>query len=1605
MPKAPGAVTRRVVEKVEADLRHNQKPLALQLLAPALPEDLAALPHDLTVASVAHADNAIRTKERGQTQVSIDSHSSADGHDYTLITIVNEDRPFLFDSVLGEINDRMHDILLAVHPVLDLTGEYADYQIVDKDSPGMRFAQDQTRHMSVIHVVIGHVDPSATDTLKEGIVNVLNLVRMATDDWKAMIAKLDETIESWRTAVLPAKMADVEEAVAFLQWLRDDNFTMLGMRDYDYTGGEKRGKLVRADTPSLGILANPDIRVLIRAGQPVTTTPEIRAFLNSRELLIVTKANTKSVVHRRSYLDYIGIKRYDEKGKLKGELRIVGLFTSTAYNRSVQRVPYLRSKVDAILKRADFEQDSHSGRALINVLESYPRDELFQIDVPQLARNAEAIIALSDRPKIRVLPRIDPFDRFVSVLVFVPKERYDSQIREQIGQMLASEYDGHVSAFYPAFLEGALTRVHFIIGRRKGKTPTPSPASLELAIADIIRTWTDEFTDMLASANDEVRDGAPHFSFPQSYRETVSTQQAVADASNMLGVTEETPIAVDFYRSASEADHTASLRIYHRDDPVALSRRVPVLENMGFRVIRETTWSIDDARHEGGKVWLHDMDLESRSGQPVPLDEDNGAIFENAFLSVWHGDADNDPYNALVLATGLNCRQVTVLRAIGRYLKQGQVAFSQAYMAATLTRHPQLARHLHELFDLRFNPERAKDGDESQVLARHIHAGIKDMLADVQSIDEDLILRRYLDVLDAMLRTNYYAPHADGSQRATLAFKLDPKAMEFLPQPRPFREIFVYGTDIEGVHLRFGPVARGGLRWSDRAEDYRTEVLGLVKAQQVKNAVIVPVGSKGGFYPKQLPQGGDRQAIFEAGREAYKTFIRSLLSLTDNIVDNTVVRPKNIICLDDEDPYLVVAADKGTATFSDTANGISQDHDFWLDDAFASGGSAGYDHKAMGITARGAWEAVKRHFRDMDKDIQSEPFTVAGVGDMSGDVFGNGMLLSEQIRLIAAFDHRDIFIDPDPDPAVSFAERKRLFEMGRSSWQDYDTKTLSKGGGIFPRNQKTITLSRAAADAIGLEATKATPNEIMTAILKSEVELMWFGGIGTYIRASHESNAEAGDRANDAIRITGKQLRAKVVGEGANLGLTQHARIEYSLSGGRCNSDAIDNSAGVNSSDLEVNIKIALAPSMRDGKLKRPARDKLLEAMTDSVADLVLRNNYEQTLTLSRLAASGVKNLALQAQLMKSLEARGRLDRAVEMLPDDEMIAERAALGIGLTRPEAGVLLSYAKIVLLDDLVNSGLPDDPYLEADLMAYFPPRMRKTYADNIRNHRLRREIIATVLANDVVNRGGPSVISRFEDATGALPQDIVHAHIVTREAYGIEAIHAAIDALDNKVSGDTQMALYEALANAQRIAIGRYLKDGQTKAPLEDAVDNLKTAYEALKTNPASYLPEFLANAIDDRKSDYVGAGLSAAIARDLAALPILATTPEIMSVAGQSNNSVENAAIAYHAVTKAFRLGRLEHLAHQIDVSDYFDGLAQARALDTIEQAHMAITLAALQSAPEDMTDVRDAVQHWTGVHRQRISAVQARINSITDSSDLTVSRLTVAAGLLSDIAS
>lgn len=1560
----------------------------LLMRAPA--EDTAAYDPAVLDKAAELARKAVLRHRKGESDIAVDNDPGIVRNDrqMTVITVVNDNMPFLFDSVLAEITETAGDPVLVTHPVI---GVRHDRKGVSEILPDHARDADTDR-LSVIHVHVAKLSDDEAAALAANLETVLRQVRAAVKDWKPMLARLDQSISEFRYAPIPLDKAAVSEAIAFLEWLRDDNFTFLGMREFRYSGGEKSGTLTRAKDPGLGILADPDVRVLRRNAEGVSTTPEVRAFLHGPDPLIVTKANAKSVVHRRIYLDYIGLKTYDKRGALSGELRIVGLFTSTAYTRSVMKIPYLRSKAEAVIQKSGFDPADHSGKALINVLESYPRDELFQIAVPTLRKHAEAILGLIERPRVRVLYRVDQFDRFVSVITFVPRDRYDSIVREKIGAYLKTAFDGRLSAYYPAFPEGSLARVHFIIGRSGGKTPKIDPATLEEAIHAIIRTWEDALREAASRSGADTALLGIAARFPEAYRGSFSATEALADAGRIAGIAADRPIAIDYYRSESQSPEQASLKIYHFGSPVALSRRVPLLENLGFRVISERTFEVGDEAAE--TVFVHDMELENAYGAPIELDG-GGKLFEEVFLSVWHGEADNDGYNSLAQTAGLGARAIGILRAYGRYLQQAGIPQSQEFIAAVLNRYPDIARGLHAMFLARLDPAEAKEGD---VTAKHLKAKIKDALEEVPNIDDDTIIRRYVNLIEASLRTNHFVPGIR-ERGQSLAIKLDSRMVDGLPEPRPWREVFVYGPEVEGVHLRFGPVARGGLRWSDRAQDYRTEVLGLVKAQQVKNAVIVPVGAKGGFYPKLPTAGLSRDLVFEAGKRAYVNFVSSLLSITDNIEGDKVVPPEGIVRRDGDDPYFVVAADKGTATFSDTANAISQRHGFWLDDAFASGGSAGYDHKKMGITAKGAWEAVKRHFREMNRDIQTMPFTVVGVGDMSGDVFGNGMLLSPTTHLIAAFDHRDIFIDPDPDAAVSFAERERLFALPRSSWQDYDKEKLSQGGIIVSRSQKSITLSPEAAGAIGLRKTSASPTEIMRAILRAEADLLWFGGIGTYVRATSESNQDVGDRANDAIRVTAAEVGAKVIGEGANLGVTQRARIEFGLLGGACNSDAIDNSGGVNCSDVEVNIKIALASAMRSGKLTRPARDKLLAEMTQAVSDLVLANNYEQTLALSVLRKNGLADFPHQVRFISTMEARGLLDRAVETLPSPAALDEREARGEPLTRAELGVLLAYAKIVLFSDIVASDVPDDPHFERDLMSYFPDRMEKKFSAEIKAHRLRREIIATMIANDLIDRGGPSFVTRLQDATGRSAGEVVRAFTVVRDGFGLPALYREIDALDNQIDGQVQLDLYAAVGRMAQAATAWDLKNGSSVAPLGEQIKELHKARAVLEPKLLSLLPDFSKGRIEERRHALFKGGAPEPLAERLALIDASALIPDIALVAKTAKAELGEAAKAFFAVSDAFRIGRIESAARSIVPADYYDGLALTRATDTIGAARRGMAVAALSGQGK----AAHPVEAWLDAGGERIAKVRERLQALTEGSELSVSRLSVAAGLMADL--
>jgi glutamate dehydrogenase len=1521
------------------------------------------------------------------------------GTDLTIIEIINDDMPFLVDSVMGELREAGLEVRLVLHPMFAIERDHTGNLTRCAGIFGANSKINGHRE-SIIHI---HVEPIDAEVdraaLISGLDDVLNDTRSAVDDWRAMLTRLQASIKSFKTMPPPIPVDEIAEAVQFLEWLADKNFLFLGMRQYAFSEQGGRGTLTRVDGTGLGILNNPKVKVLRRGKQMVAITQEIRDFLLRPEPLIITKANVKSRIHRRAHMDYVGVKTFDDSGRMTGELRIVGLFTSTAYTRSVTRIPFLRRKVDQVISRAGFAPDSHFGKALLNVLESYPRDELFQIDDETLLRFSTAILQLGERQRVRVLSRVDKFDRFVSVLVYVPRERYSSDVRVGIGNYLRDIYNGRLSAWHSAYPEGSLARVHYIIGRSKGQTPQPPQSELEAAVADIIRTWQDKIAKELQHAFDPIRSrllsARYGHAFSAAYRESFTVSAAIADISILEDLSPSSPTAITFYRNSTDAEQRVALKLFNLNASIHLSQRVPMLENMGFRVINERTYRVDP-RGDRPCIYLHDMTLARPDGSAIDL-AGLGDRLQSLFMAIWQGQAESDGYNALVLNAALDWRDIAMIRALSRYLRQARIPYSQDYMWGTLNRYPAIAGKLVDLFNFRLDPALAQSDWIAD--ANRVEAEIDVHLEQVVSLDDDRIIRRFVNLINASLRTNFYQSDEDGEPRQTFAFKFDPRQIEDLPAPRPFREIFVYSPRLEGVHMRFGKVARGGLRWSDRPQDFRTEVLGLAKAQQVKNAVIVPVGAKGGFVPHNLPVGGTREEIFAEGIEAYKIFVSSLLSITDNLDGDQVIAPPSTVRHDDDDPYLVVAADKGTATFSDTANRISDAHNFWLSDAFASGGSAGYDHKKMAITARGAWEAVKRLFREKNIDIQKTPISVVGIGDMSGDVFGNGMLLSKALRLVGAFDHRDIFLDPDPDPQTSWMERQRLFELGRSSWQDYDATAISRGGGVFSRNLKSIALTSEVQDLLAINKAQATPNEVIRAILVAECDLLWLGGIGTYVRASQENDAEVGDRANDPIRLTAAEVGAKVIGEGANLGLTQKARIEFGLRGGRCNSDAIDNSAGVNSSDLEVNIKIAFGAALRSGRLDLRKRNRVLASMTDQVAALCLRNNYLQTLSISLSERRGFEAFAHQQRLMQSLEKRDLLDRAVEQLPDDGAMAEREKAGQPLTRAEIGILLSYAKITLFDDLLQTPIPDDPYLSRELHRYFPAAMQSTYAEEIAGHRLRREIISTVLSNSMINRGGATLLVRIADQTGAAPADIAQAFAAVRDAFQLTDLNGQIDKFDARIDGMVQLELYDRVQDLLLEQIVWFLRNVNFSGGIAEIVDRFRPGLAELTTGLADVIPAPLALALETQAQVWCQAGVETDLSHRIARLPLANQAPDIILVSERSGRSLDDAAAAYFAVTGHFQLGRLDILARALQVRDYFDGLALDRALQTLAGAHRRIAEQLLAEAKSPA----DGLVGWVNQRANKVSRILATIDAIIEDGTLTVSRLAVAASLLSDL--
>ncbi|WP_460066306.1 NAD-glutamate dehydrogenase [Streptomyces sp. YKOK-I1] len=1475
---------------------------------------------------------------------------------HSVVEVVTDDMPFLVDSVTNELTRQGRGIHLVVHPQVvvrrDVTGKLIE---VLSAAPVAGLPHDA--HIeSWIHVEMDReTDRADLKQVTADLLRVLSDVREAVEDWEKMRDSALRIADGLTEEPTPGDLAsaDVEEARELLRWLAADHFTFLGYREYQLREDDS---LAAVPGTGLGILrADPH-----HAGEdahPVSPSFErlpadARAKAREHKLLVLTKANSRATVHRPSYLDYVGVKKFDAEGNVIGERRFLGLFSSAAYTESVLRVPVVRRKVDAVLTGAGFSPNSHDGRDLLQIMETYPRDELFQTPVDELRSIVTSVLYLQERRRLRLYLRQDEYGRYYSALVYLPRDRYTTGVRLRIIDILKEELAGTSVDFTAWNTESILSRLHFVVRVPPGtELPELSESDkdrIEARLVEAARSWSDAFAEALTAELGEERAAEllrRYNNFTEGYKADHTPRAAVADLVHLERLTEEQSFSLSLYEPVGAAPDERRFKIYRKGDAISLSAVLPVLNRLGVEVIDERPYELRCT--DRSVAWIYDFGLRIPKalggGSTDLLGDDGRERFQEAFAATWTGRAENDGFNALVLGAGLNWRQAMVLRAYAKYLRQAGSTFSQDYMEDTLRTNVHTTRLLVSLFEARMSPGRQRAGLEIvDALLEELDAA----LDQVASLDEDRILRSFLTVIKATLRTNFFQTTGDGTPHAYVSMKFDPQVIPDLPAPRPAFEIWVYSPRVEGVHLRFGKVARGGLRWSDRREDFRTEILGLVKAQMVKNTVIVPVGAKGGFVAKQLPDPGvDRDAWLAEGIASYRTFISALLDITDNMVAGEVVPPSDVVRHDEDDTYLVVAADKGTATFSDIANEVAGSYGFWLGDAFASGGSAGYDHKAMGITARGAWESVKRHFRDMGHDTQVEDFTVVGIGDMSGDVFGNGMLLSEHIRLVAAFDHRHIFIDPRPDAAVSYAERRRLFELPRSSWADYNADLISTGGGVFPRTAKAIPVNTHIREALGIEGkvAKLTPAELMKAILSAPVDLLWNGGIGTYVKASTESNADVGDKANDPIRVDGQDLRVKVVGEGGNLGLTQLGRIEFARQGGRINTDAIDNSAGVDTSDHEVNIKILLNGLVTDGDMTVKQRNKLLAEMTDEVGALVLRNNYAQNTAIANALAQSKDMLHAQQRFLRHLVREGHLDRALEFLPSDRQIRERLGSGHGLTGPETAVLLAYTKITVSDELLQTSLPDDPYLRGLLYAYFPTALREQFPEHIDSHPLRREITTTVLVNDTVNTGGTTYLHRLREETGASLEEIVRAQTAARAIFRSAPVWDAVEELDNTVEAAVQTRIR--LHSRRLVERGtRWLLNNRPQPlQLAETVDFFAERVEQVWSQLTKLLRgadlEWWQKIYDELSGAGVPDELASRVAGFSSAFPAL----DIVSVADRMGKDPLDVAEVYYDLADRLHITQLMDRIIELPRADRWQSMARASIREDLYAAHAALT--------------------------------------------------------------
>ncbi|WP_375176992.1 NAD-glutamate dehydrogenase [Marinobacter mobilis] len=1540
-----------VNEKIDKKEAKRINEFASQYLSHMPLDELVSRRFSDTYGSVLAAWQFFQTLKPDQSRVSVfnpDLESDGWQSTHTVIFILHPNIPFLIDSVRIAINQREIGTHAIHHAVLQ----------VDRDRNGKlkklhttERSPSKTDYEALIVLEIDrHSDTAELAKLESALQTVLHEVRIAVEDFPLVTAKAQEILAELDDTSARISDEDKEEARAFLRWLSEDRFTFLGYDEYDFAKGRGGTVVQRVPNSELGILrVNNERPDKVHLNElPKRTRHEMTG---TEGLFIFAKSAQRSRVHRPAYPDYIAVKKFNSKGEVVGERRFLGLYTSRVYNERPDEIPLLRRKTESVMAASGFLRDDYAGKELEQILVVYPRDELFQISADELLQTALEIIYIQERRKVRLFMREDVYGQFVTCLCFFPRDIYNTELRLKVESVLRESLGADDIEFVTHFSESVLARVQFTVRVPQVDNRQLPVAELQEKIVGLAQSWRDGLEEALSETYGEERGneicrlyGA---AFPASYQDMFSPRRAAIDLEHITSVVANKRLAMSFYRALEESECTFHFKLFHPDVPLPLSDVMPIFENLGFRVLGEHPFDVVD--RNGCRVWIHDFSLQATSGVVVDIHRIK-PIFEELFSRVWYGEAENDAFNRLLLSSYMDWREIALLRTYARYMRQIRISNSQTFISNTLVNHVGLARRLLDFFAVRFNPERYQSPAKCTAAQQKLEIEFNAALDDVENLSEDRVLRLYLELMQASLRTNYYQPDATGLPKPYISLKFDPSGIPDMPLPLPMFEIFVYSPRVEGVHLRGGRVARGGLRWSDRFEDYRTEILGLVKAQQVKNAVIVPVGAKGGFVAKRLPDPADRDAYQKEGIAAYKTFIRGLLDITDNLVESTIQPPQRVIRHDDDDHYLVVAADKGTATFSDIANGLADEYGFWMGDAFASGGSHGYDHKKMGITAKGAWVSVERHFRELGINPATDEFTAIGIGDMAGDVFGNGLLRSDKTRLVAAFNHLHIFIDPTPDPAVSFAERERLFNLPRSAWSDYDENLISAGGGVFSRSAKSIPVSAEMKKLLSIKADRVPPNMLISHILRAEVDLLWFGGIGTYVKASSESHSDVGDKANDGLRINGSDLRCKVVGEGGNLGMTQLGRIDYALKGGRLNTDFIDNAGGVDCSDHEVNIKILLNRVVASGDLTEKQRNALLEQMTDRVAELVLKNNYRQTQALSIASLEASSRLEEYRRLMSTLEAQAKLNRALEFLPDDETLSERKLDKKGLTRPELSVLISYVKGDLKQTLIDSELPDLSALASEMHKVFPDTLVKKFPTELGDHQLKREIIATQIANDMVNHMGITFVERLMQSTGASPASIALAWIIARDIFQLDRWWDRIEELDYKVSAALQMELMNSLMRLIRRAVRWLLRNRRSELSIANHMERFSDNISTIASNLQDYLGDQARADWQGRHEAYVGQGVPEDLAAVVSGESYLYSALGIIEAQAATKMPLKVVANLYYTLGDKLELTWFANAIAALVPGSHWQALARESFREDLDWQQRALTTGVLKIA-------------------------------------------------------